>query len=65
MSWSVDQMATAKRNMSIAVRRHTDAGRKQVGDVVGLSSSDEKSRRRILVNGRGTIDRRHSQAQVR
>ena len=27
-----------------------DAGRKQVGDVVGLSSSDEKSGRRILVN---------------
>jgi hypothetical protein len=64
MSWRVDQTATAKRNMSIAVRRHTDAGRKQVGDVVGLSSSDEKSGR-ILVNRRGKIDRRHSQAQVR
>jgi hypothetical protein len=50
--------------MSIAVRRHMDAGRKQVGDVVGLSSSDEKSGRRILVNREG-IDRRHSQAQVR
>jgi hypothetical protein len=51
--------------MSIAVRRHTDAGRKQVGDVVGLSSSDEKSGRRILVNRWGKIERRHSQAQVR
>lgn len=51
--------------MSIAVRRHTDVGRKQVGDVVGLSSSDAKSGRRILVNGREKIDKRHSQAQVR
>ncbi len=49
-SWRVDQTATEKRNMSIAVRRHTDAGRKHVGDVVGLSASDEKSDRRILVN---------------
>jgi hypothetical protein len=51
--------------MSIAVRRHTDAGRKQVGEVVGLSTSDEKSGRRILVNRRGKIHKMHSQAQVR
>ncbi len=49
----------------MAVRRHTDAGRKQAGDAVGLSSSDEKSGRRILVNGPGKIDNMHSQAQVR
>jgi hypothetical protein len=55
MSWRVDQVATENRNMSIAVRRHTDVGRKQVGDVVGLSSSDEKSGRRILMNRRGKI----------
>lgn len=50
MSWRVAQAATEKRNMSIVVRRHTDAGRKQADDAVGLSSSDEKSGRRTLVN---------------
>jgi hypothetical protein len=64
-SWRVDQTATEKRNMSIAVRRHTVVGRKQVSDAVGLSSSDEKSCRRILVNRKGKIASRHSQAQVR
>jgi hypothetical protein len=51
--------------MSIAVRRHTDVVRKQVGDVSGLSSSDEKTSRKILVNRRGKMEKRHSQAQVR
>jgi hypothetical protein len=64
-SWRVAQAATEKRNMSIAVRRHTDVVRKQVGDVSGLSSSDEKTSRKILVNRRGKMEKRHSQAQVR
>jgi hypothetical protein len=50
ISWRVAQVATEKRNMSVAVRRHTEAGRKQADDAVGLSSSDEKSGRRTLVN---------------
>lgn len=64
-SWRVAQAATEKRNMSMAVRRHMDVVRKQVGDVAGLSSSDEKSSRGILVNRLRRMEKRHSQAQVR
>jgi len=42
-SWRVAQTTTEKRNMSMAVRLHTEAGRKQVGDDAGVSSIDEKS----------------------
>ena len=51
-SWRVDQTPTEKRNMSIAVRLHTEVGSKQAGDGVGVSSSDEKSGTR-LVSRRG------------
>ena len=42
-SWRVAQTTTENRNMSMAVRLHTEAGRKQVGDDAGVSSVDEKS----------------------
>ena len=43
MSWSVDQAATENRNMSVTVRSHTEAGRKQAEDGVTEVSIEEKS----------------------
>jgi hypothetical protein len=48
-------MATEKRNMSMAVRSHTEAGKKQVGDNAGVASIDEKSRGK-WVNRHGRME---------
>ena len=48
MSWSVDQAATENRNMSVAVRLHTDAGRKQAGAGVRELSTEAKSKSRLM-----------------
>jgi hypothetical protein len=48
MSWRVDHTATEKRNMSVAARPHTEAGRRQAGDGDGVSVSEEKSGRRLV-----------------
>jgi hypothetical protein len=48
MSWRVDQAATENRNMSVAVRLHTEAGRRQAGAGVRGLSIEEKSKRRVV-----------------
>ena len=47
MSWSVDQAATENRNMSVTVRPHTEAGRRQAEDGVRELSIEEKSERKL------------------
>ena len=47
MSWSVDQAATENRNMSVTVRPHTEAGRRQAEDGFRELSMEEKSERKL------------------